>query len=110
MNIFKFRKDPHEEADLELLEQQLAAALQPVDPRPQFVSNLRFRLLAREIQATPALLPRKVSNSLIVAGGVAGSLIMLITGIRGLISLISLIGLVYQYFTRNPQNQPVTST
>jgi hypothetical protein len=108
MNLFNFRKDPNKDAKLELLEQQLSAVLHPIDPRPEFVSNLRFRLRTREIQAAPALLPRNLSSGLLVAGGVLGSLVMLITSIRGILSLISVISLVFQYFNRNPHNHPAT--
>jgi len=106
--FFKFGKDPNRDEDLKLLESQLTAVLQPLDPRPEFVKSLRFQLATREIQVAPALLPRKVSNGLLVAGGVVGSILMLITSIRGLISLVSVIGLVFQRFNRNPQNQQIT--
>ncbi len=105
MKLYKRRTDQNLGQELKFLETQLAATFQQVLPRPEFVSDLRSRLATREIQPVSALLPQKVSNGLLVAGGILGGLLMIITGIRGLISLVGVVGLVFQFFTRNTQRR-----
>ena len=105
MKLFRREPDQNLDQDLKALETQLAATFRWMTPRPEFVSDLRSRLATREIQPVSALLPQKVSSSLLVAGGILGSLLMVITGIRGLISLVGVVGLVFQFFNRNAQRR-----
>lgn len=105
MKLFRRVPDQSLDQDLKILETQLAATFQRVTPRLEFVNDLRSRLAAREIQPVSALLPKKVSSGLLVAGGILGSLLMIITGIRGLISLVGVVGLVLQFFNRDAQRR-----
>ena len=102
MGFFR-KKDPDMEYDLRKLEIQLMATLQPVSPRPEFVHGLRTRLAAKEIGIGSRILSKKISNNLLVAGGVVGSVIMIATSIKGLISLISVIGFIVRFITRESQ-------
>jgi len=105
MKLFRRVPDQKLNQDLKSLEMQLAATFRRVTPRPEFVIDLRSRLVTREIQSVSALLPQKVSSGLLVAGGIIGSLLMVITGIRGLVSLVGVVGLVVQFFNRNVQRR-----
>jgi hypothetical protein len=107
MKFFR-RKDPTIEADLKKLEMQLRLTLQPVAPRLDFVNSLQARLLSGTFQSGAKPLPQKISHGLIVFGGILGSILMIITGIRGLISLISLVRLVIQTMNRNVQKRQAT--
>ena len=107
MRLFR-RADPHLDDDLRKLKGRLREALQPVALRPDFVSGLQSRLLAGDIQVIPPGLPRKISNGLLVAGGIFGSILMIMASIRGLLSLISVVGLVIQYLNKDSQGQQAT--
>jgi uncharacterized membrane protein len=103
-NFLKRKFSRLSEKDIVSMETQLATVLTPVIPSAEFVSDLRTGLLVREIKmASSPLVTRKISNGLLVVGGIFGSLLMIIAGIRGLISLFGLIGLFFQYLTRNSQ-------
>ncbi len=105
MKLFARKK----KIDLSRLERQLASTLTPVAPRRDFVDDLRSRLMAFTPQTTPALAvesERAVPRKWIVAGGVAGSLLMLIVSIRGLLSIAGLFRLFVEN-RRSPASQPV---
>lgn len=94
--------------DLKLMEERLAATLTPVVPRAEFVSDLRSRLMAHASRKSPDLIIRSerlVPRGWIVAGGVAGSLLMLLVSIRGLLSIAGLISMFVQQ-RRQPASQP----
>ena len=99
--------------DIEELQLKLESTLTPVKPRPEFLAGLQAGLYARDIQmaAFPSI-SRKISNGLLVAGGVLGSLLMIIASIRGLISLFGLLGSISQrLFKVSPfrQRQQITT-
>jgi hypothetical protein len=90
--------------DFDGLQAMLESSLTPVAPRNEFLAGLRAGLFARDIQMAsfpPA--SRKISNGLLVAGGVLGSVLMIIASIRGLISLFALIGSIFQRLSKIPQ-------
>lgn len=96
--------------DLEQIEARLATTMHPVAPRAEFVSDLRARLL----KSTPALAPQfnkpektNIPRGWLVAGGVAGSAVMLIIGLRGLLSIAGLIGLLLH---RRQSEDPLPAT
>lgn len=85
--------------DLKVMEDRLAATLLPVLPRQEFVSDLRSRLMNHAAQSVPDLVIRQepaVSRGWILAGGVAGSILVLVMSIRGILSIAGLIGLLVQ--------------
>lgn len=94
--------------DLKNIEAQLVEFLHPVPPRPEFLSGLQAMILLREIPTNTNLFPKRISNRLLVAGGIIGSLLMLIASIRGLISLIGVFSLVLKLSQRNSQEQQAT--
>lgn len=94
--------------DLKKIENQLIQFLQPVPIRPDYSTGLHAMILARNISTVPRLMSTKMSNRLLVAGGVLGSLLMLITSIRGLISIISIFKLVFQLSGRNSHRHQTT--
>ena len=108
MNIFISRKNPNIDEEIHLLENRLEEIFQPVIPRAEFIDDLRHRLQTREIVVSPGTLPKKVSSGLLVAGGILGSVLMIITGIRGVISMVSVVRLVIEYFNRDTQKQQAT--
>jgi len=108
MRVFK-RKEPNYEYDLRKLEMQLKATLQPISPRSEFVQELGAKILEKDIKIGPKfLISGKVSNGLLVAGGVVGSIIMIITSIRGLISIIGVIGYLFRFINKETQRQQIS--
>jgi len=105
---FFHQKEREMDEDLKELEVYLQQVLQPVAPRAEFTRRLNARIMSREIPPSSKILPPNITNGLLVAGGVLGSLIMLVTSIRGLISLISFVGLFFQYLNKNNQRRQVT--
>lgn len=93
---FLRRKDPGLQDELHKLEEELRAALHPVSPGQDFVKGLYFKLISKDIQKAPQHIPQKISNTLLVVGGLIGSVIMIITSIRGLISLINILGSLFK--------------
>ena len=67
--------------DLLRIEGQLQEVLQPISPRIAFVEELRLRLDQEMVKRTKS---RKVKTSLLVAGGIVGLAVMVVTLIRSL--------------------------
>lgn len=109
MKLFKRKKQRQE---LEEIEEKLDAVLCPVEPRQEFVGDLRERLMSRfavEVADSAEDAERESSTGWLLAGGVIGTVLMLITSIRGLLSIAGLVGLLIQYFNQRkqgPASQP----
>ena len=67
--------------DLLKIEGQLQEVLQPISPRTEFVDDLRSRLDQAMIKKTTT---KKVKIGLLVAGGIVGLAVMVISIIRSL--------------------------
>ena len=103
MRLFK-RKS----IDLSKVERRLAETLRPIAPRQEFLDGLRSRLVAHQSHSAQDLVVRSnraFPRGWMVAGGVVGSLLMLVVSIRGLLSIVGLIGLFIQQ-RRQPTSQP----
>ena len=92
--------------EIKRLERHLELVLHPVAPRPAFIKNLKARLFAGDLPPETSRIPVKVSNILLVAGGVVGSVLMVIASVRGILSLINILGSYIN--NRNSQNQQIT--
>ncbi|MFO8036955.1 MAG: hypothetical protein R6U57_10055 [Anaerolineales bacterium] len=77
------RKEEKLTRSLRNVEKKLAAALQPVEPNPTFISNLRLQI---EEAGQHRARIKKVKKGILVAGGIVGILVMIITIIRSLTS------------------------
>ena len=80
--------------DLIKVESRLQKAFQPVYPRSGFVEELRILLDQEMVKKTKT---KKMQTGLLVAGGIVGLAVMVITIIRSLTSL----GSSLQSFTKN---------
>ena len=74
------------QVDLAKLEDYLQANLQPVAPRPEFINNLRARLLKSEAAAVPAT--NGLRLLILAAAGIVSGVLIGITGIRATITLL----------------------
>jgi len=105
MKLFK-RNSTGLDLELKKLERHLELVLNPVAPRLAFINNLKIRLFAGDKPPETSRIPIKVSNILLVAGGVVGSVLMVIASVRGILSLINILGSFIQ--NRNSQKQQIT--
>ena len=106
-NFLQRRKK--KKANLELLESLLDATLTPIEPRSDFVHNLRRQLMVSDLQDQIIRPTVTVPRGLLVAGGILGSFLVLLTSIRGMMSLISVISLLVQQARRSSEPKPATS-
>jgi phospholipid N-methyltransferase len=70
------------EKDLQTLENQLDAVMQPVEVNPDFAKKLRKQLVGRQKRKIFNWESPKLRTGLLVAGGVVSFFAMVITGIR----------------------------
>jgi len=107
MRFFK-RKNSSRDVELEFLEKRLRSTLRPIAPRPGFVSSLGTRLLTGDFQSRPSQSTQKVSNVLLVAGGIIGSVVMVIASIRGILSLIKKVEILINNANKNTHKQQIS--
>jgi hypothetical protein len=79
---------------LEPVERRLEAVLQPVEPRPEFVRELRQKLVGPAQKGWLGLAMPKFEVILLVVGSIASVGIVLVAGIRALITLLGTIGVL----------------
>lgn len=110
MNIFKRKRDKVAENEFQHLERRLESSLLPVTPRPEFVQDLRGRLMNHvSLSDQTSTIPDEIPRGWLVAGGVVGSILMLLINLRGLLSLVGVFGLLYKYLSddkNRPASQP----
>lgn len=107
MRFFR-RTDPDLENDLRKLESHLRTALQPVSIRPEFLRQLEARLMFGNIPPVKSRIPTRLSQILLVVGGILGSVMVLIAGIRGLISLLVVLVQLIQKMSKNTRHREPT--
>ncbi|MBN1148765.1 MAG: hypothetical protein JXA78_16005 [Anaerolineales bacterium] len=78
--------------ELEDLEDYLARALRPVEPRPGFIADLRARL--DRAPAPQKQSPAALRYALLAAAGLLSSLIIVITGVRAAITILGALGVL----------------
>jgi hypothetical protein len=84
------RKSKQELDELEEMEDYLESALQPVEPRPGFIADLRARLETAPVPQRQW--PKVLRYSLVAAAGVVSSAIIVITGIRAALTILGALG------------------
>jgi hypothetical protein len=67
------------------LENFLSGAFEPIKPRPEFVQALRGRLSSPISPA--ARYPASLPSPILIVGGLLGSLLIVVTGIKAALSL-----------------------
>ncbi len=97
------------------MEALLEETLTPVAPRPEFAAELRQNLVARFPRRNTVTLAEpeqsgKLQAAVVVASGILGSLLLIMSGIRGIISLAAAILLLVSWLRQNTQHQSPTAT
>jgi hypothetical protein len=98
--------------ELQDLEKVLSENLIRVDPRTQFVNDLRQGLLRQftNVEMAPSPQHKILHTGLLVTSGILGSIIVIGTGIRGLVSLLGVMGLVISWFKQNTNGSVAPSS
>ena len=110
--MINFRKPTELDEDLQRLETELSEILIHIEPEPQFVLALRQNLLKQlpNVELIPSPPQHQaLQTGLLVAGGILGSVFVLLTGVRGFISLIGIVGLIISWFKQNSRDSLVPS-
>lgn len=92
--------------DLLKIERRLQEVFQPISPRTTFVEELRLRL---DQEMVKKIKSKKVKNGLLVAGGIVGLVVMVITLIRSLTSLPSTFKSISKNLPRLRKREQVAS-
>ena len=82
------------------VESRLKEVLQPVQPRAGFIEELRIQLDQEMVQKIKS---RKVKTGLLVAGGIVGVAVMLITLIRSIMTWPSTVQAITEKFRKREQ-------
>jgi len=110
--MIKLRKPTELDEDLQRVETELSEKLIQIEPETQFVIALRQNLLKQlpNVELTPSPPQHQVlQTGLLVAGGILGSVFVLLTGVRGFISFIGIVGLVISWIKQNSRDSLVSS-
>ena len=82
------------------VENRLKEVLQPVQPRAGFIEELRIQLDQEMVQKMKS---RKVKTGLLVAGGIVGVAVMLITLVRTIMNWPSTVQAITEKFRKREQ-------
>jgi len=82
------------------VESRLKEVLQPVQPRTGFIEELRIQLDQEMVQKMKS---RKVKTGLLVAGGIVGVAVMLITLIKTIMNWPSTVQAITEKFRKREQ-------
>lgn len=77
------------EKDLSIVERRLAETLKPVEPNPEFLQDLRAKLVGEPERKKINLKIGNWQQGLLVAGGVVSFFAMVVGGIRVVANLLS---------------------
>ena len=92
--------------DLLRIESKLKEVFQPISPPAAFVSDLRIQLDQEMVKKNTS---KKVKNGLLLAGGVVGIVVMMITLIRSLIALPGVIKSLMEKFPKLKKREQAAS-
>ena len=81
-----------EDESFQELEYYLRTILKPVEPRVNFVSDLKARLV--HTPDTGSKLPARFHYALLAVAGVISSILIVITGVRAALTLLGAMGLM----------------
>jgi len=83
-------------ASLSSLEARLDSALRPLQPREEFVQQLRNQLVGVPDRHKIALSPEKMRNGLLIAGAAVSALVVVAAGVRATITFLGALGVIQQ--------------
>jgi hypothetical protein len=93
---------------LQEFELKLDYTLSSVEPRPEFVAELRKNLMQPnfEIDLVPESQNQRLQTGILLTGGILSVVFMVLAGVRGVISVIGTIGLLISFVRQNANETP----
>ncbi len=85
-----------EEKQIKVMENRLQAALQPVSPRPEFVKDLKRRLLSPSEADASIAANQPKQNIFMIAAGLLSGTVLIVLGVKAVIALLASLGLIQQ--------------
>lgn len=90
------------------IESLLGTYLQPVSPRPEFVSQLKKRLLDTTRPRVQIPGKKYMDYWLIALASVIGSALFLVTGVRAILTVMSALGIIHFFKNQTKENNMPT--
>jgi len=94
------------------VENLLQRNLVPVVPTQDFVAGLRKSLMnqiPQEVEHTLTTQRRKLQTGFVIIGGILGSVLVILSGVRGIISFIGIFALLINWLRQYSQQTPTAS-
>jgi hypothetical protein len=92
--------------DLLAIENQIRQVIEPIRPSAAFVADLRQRLDQQMLKKSKT---KRVKAGLLIAGGIVGIVVMIITLIRSLMSLPGVVKSIAKNFPRIKKREQAAS-
>ncbi len=93
-----------EEKQITGMENRLQATLQPVSPRPEFVKDLKRRLLSPSPADASIANSKPRQNVFMIAAGLLSGTVLILLGVKAVIGLLASLGILQQV-KRNIEQQ-----
>ena len=93
-SMFRKKSTNYSESDINRLEDRLGVVLQEINPNAEFRQRLSEQLMRREIPPYIEQNRDRLKKTLLITGGVIGSLLIVVTGLRTFVSILGLFKLV----------------
>jgi hypothetical protein len=111
MKFFWKKQTDNENLRMEALLQE---TLTPVEPRTEFLADLRQNLIDRFPRRSAVTVaepeqPGKLQTAVLVTSGILGSVLLVMSGIRGIISLVAAILLFVSWLRQNTGQRSPTA-
>lgn len=94
--------------ELNQLERGLDQAFKPLKPRDNFSRKLKSQLVPLDKRKFLGLSSENIKFGLLVLGGAASTVLMLVTGARAFIALLAALGLIQQVNKQISEETPVS--
>lgn len=92
--MFRKKRQSYSENDIARLEDHLGAVLQEIDPGVEFRTRLSDQLRKMDIPPYIEQNRERLKKTLLITGGVIGSLLIVVTSVRTVLSILGLLKLV----------------
>jgi len=78
------------------LEANLDEALQPVEPRPEYIRRLRYQIVHQYQPVRAEIRAERQRTAIILGAGVLGAALAVVMGVRMVVTIVAGIGLLLQ--------------
>ncbi len=82
------------EHDLQILENRLSSMFNYIEPRIEFIRELRTKLIGKSHQRRVTISSEKIQKGVLIVSGVFSLTLIIITGVRVFITILGAIGII----------------